>query len=155
MEGRLRLLTSCNHCCSFHGSPLPPAIVQESPCRRLIGENAPAARRQTPPPTHSSSCIVLELIVSPALCPGEPADAWPQTKPKFCKLWPKLSAPVCVGPSFCHFLVPILGFRLVSFRISAPEETKEPTACQEFKLRLYYVDSYALTLRPCIAYWNS
>ena len=53
--------------------------------------------------------------------------------------------PSSIGPSFCHFLVPILGFRLVSFRILAPEETITPTACQEFKLRFYCVDSGHLT----------
>ena len=54
--------------------------------------------------------------------------------------------PSSIGPSFCHFLVPILGFRLVSFRISAPEETKGPTACQESKLPLYYVRDKQITL---------
>ena len=54
--------------------------------------------------------------------------------------------PSSVGPSFCHFLVPILGFGLVSFRISAPEETVQPTAWQEFKLRLYQVDKMTDTM---------
>ena len=60
---------------------------------------------------------------------------------KFCAFCFFILGPT--GPSFCHFLVPILRNTIVSLWIPAPEdstETQGQTACQKFKLRLYYVD---------------
>jgi len=45
--------------------------------------------------------------------------------------------PSSLGPSFCHFLVPILGNTIVSLWILAPHENNVTGAWQKFKTRFY------------------